>query len=222
MKHMTRLPDGGVVVDVGSGRECRFARRRPAGRDVRIIGVDVSEAELNENHDVDGRIVADVSAAGLPFGRATVDLVTSRSVLEHFDNTEQFIIESARVLKPGGYSIHLCASRFAPFSVLNRLLPAALSKKLLDAFHPEVKGRLGFRAYYDRTCASCLRDLFKANGFDLVDLKVSYYQSGYYNFFLPLYLLSALYELLLYRLDVEDLAAKLMIVARKPTSSKVV
>jgi ubiquinone/menaquinone biosynthesis C-methylase UbiE len=211
---MTRLRDGAVVVDVGSGKECLFARHRPRDRTVRIIGVDASDEELIDNDDVDEKRVADITES-LPFDRAAVDLLASRSVLEHLSSTERFIAESARVVKPGGYSIHLCASRFAPFAVLNRFLPSRISQRLLDTFHPECRGRLGFRTYYDRTYASGLREMLERNGFDLVDLKVSYYQSGYYNFFVPLYVLSALYELVLYIIRVDDLAAKLMVVGRK-------
>jgi SAM-dependent methyltransferase len=213
--HMNTLHAGAVVVDVGSGKECRFARLRRGGTDIRIVGVDVSDDELVENRDVDEKRVADVGT-GLPFGPGEVDLIASRSVLEHLDDTEAFIADSARVLKPGGYSIHLFASKFAPFALLNSVLPPNVSSRLLDRLHPETRGTVGFRTHYDRTYPSGLASLFRRHGFEVVTSDVSYYQSGYYNFFLPLYLLSALYELLVYAVGVENLAAKAMIVARKP------
>jgi len=46
--------------------------------------------------------VADVRAEALPFADATFDLVTCRIAPHHFDDVRQFVIESARVLRPGG------------------------------------------------------------------------------------------------------------------------
>jgi SAM-dependent methyltransferase len=212
--YMNSLPAGSVVADVGSGRECRFARYRTSGTLTKVIGVDISDRELADNRDVDEKRVADITK-GLPFGKAEVDLVASRSVLEHLSDTEMLIADSARVLKPGGYSIHLYASKFAPFAILNGFLPSRISGRLLELFHPECKGTIGFQAHYDRTYPSAIATLFTKHGFDVIGHKVSYYQSGYYNFFLPLYLLSALYELVLYALRVENLGAKAMIVAKR-------
>jgi SAM-dependent methyltransferase len=213
--YMNSLEAGAVVVDIGSGKECRFARFRRSATEIRIVGVDVSDEELAKNRDVDEKRVADV-ANGLPFGPGEVDLIASRSVLEHLDDTEAFIADSARVVRPGGYSIHLFASKYAPFALLNSVLPPHLSSRLLDRLHPETKGTVGFRTHYDRTYPFGVASLFRRHGFEVVASEVSYYQSGYFNFFLPLYLLSALYEVVLYAVRVENLAAKAMIVARKP------
>lgn len=43
----------------------------------------------------------------LPYEDRTFDAVVSTSVLEHAQNTERFFREVHRVLKPGGYSMHL-------------------------------------------------------------------------------------------------------------------
>jgi SAM-dependent methyltransferase len=212
--YMNSLAAGSIVVDFGSGKECRFARYRPPGALIKIIGVDISDEELAENRDVDEKHVVDVTG-GLPFGAAEVDLVASRYVLEHLSDTEMFIAESGRVLKPRGYSIHLFSSKFALASILNSVLPSRISGSLLDLFHPECKGIIGFQTHYDRTYPSGLSSLFRRHGFDIVGLKVSYYQSHYYSFFLPLYLFSALYEMLLYAVRAENLAAKAMIIAKK-------
>ncbi len=49
----------------------------------------------------------------------------------------------------------------------------------------------------------------------MVGVHTSYYQSQYFDFFVPLYLVSALYEALIQALGVKNLCAYLLIVARK-------
>jgi SAM-dependent methyltransferase len=48
----------------------------------------------------------------LPFADQTFDVVVSTSVLEHAQNTEEVFREIHRVLKAGGYSMHLLPSRW--------------------------------------------------------------------------------------------------------------
>lgn len=216
--YLNSLPTGAVVMDFGSGKECRYARYRSPEADVTIVGVDISEPELAENHDVDEKRLAD-GTTGLPFQAAEVDLVTSRFVLEHLVNTETFIADCARVLKPGGYSIHLFASKFALSSMLNDVLPSRASESLLDFFHPECSSVVGFEAHYDRTYPAGIASLLERHGLEVLDVRVNYYQSHYYAFFVPLFLVSAVYELILQALHLQNLAAKAMIVARKPAQA---
>jgi SAM-dependent methyltransferase len=213
-RYASALPEGALIADVGCGRTTTFARLVQPGR-VQIVGVDELADALEANEDINEGRVADVNR-GLPFRREEVDLMASRSVLEHLENTSKFIDDSLLVLKPGGHVVHIFASKFGPFALANAILPHRVSARLLRLFHPECQGAVGFRTYYDRTYASGIRRLLNSKGFEIVDLRVSYYQSGYYNFFLPLYLFSALYELVIYSLGWEDMAAKVMVVARRP------
>src|SRR5918995_287962 len=144
-EHVERLPPGAIVVDVGGGRKCEFARFRKAGSGVLIVAVDVSNEELAHNTDVDEKLVADITKR-LPFDDAEVDMIVSRSVIEHLRDSEAFAREAARVLKPGGHFISVLPSRFAPFSIANQLLPRRLSRYLLRMLIPGSEGRLGFPA----------------------------------------------------------------------------
>ncbi len=51
---------GRVVVDTGGGKRCFFAGVVPP--DTRIIAIDFSQAELSLDKDVQGTVVADVTA----------------------------------------------------------------------------------------------------------------------------------------------------------------
>lgn len=203
-----------LVVDVGGGKDCPLSQyRRPELR-TRIVAVDVSEDELRSNRDVDEKRVANV-VEQLPFEENEVDLIVSRSVLEHLESVERFIEQSAHVLKRDGYFIHVFASKFAPATLVNQLLPQPVSKRIVDFFRPESAGYLGFPAYYDNCYYTGMTKLLEEHGFDLVGVHTNYYQSPYFAFLVPLFLVSAAYELVVRSLGVVDLAARLLMVARK-------
>ena len=202
-----------VVVDIGGGRTCLFATARPEG--TRIVAVDVAADELALNHDVDETIVADASA-GLPLPDESVDLIVSRVTLEHLPDVGRFVRETERVLKPGGWCVHLFAGRNAPYALANRVLPPALASRLIHLLVPGSEGRLGFRAYYDRCSPRAIDRLLRASGFEEVTLEVGYEQAFYFDFFLPLYVLAALYDAAVRRLDVRSLGALVLVSARKP------
>jgi SAM-dependent methyltransferase len=212
-RHMNERP-AQVVADVGGGKNCPFAKHRRPELGTRIIGVDVAPDELRENRDVDETRVANIML-GLPFTDDEVDLIVSRSVLEHLTDVEAFITRSAAALRPGGVFIHLVPARYAPFAVLNRALPAWLSRRVMYFFHPRTVGICGFPAFYDRCDHASLLELLDRHGFDVEECRVSYYQSRYYNFFLPFYIASVLYDLAASALGRPMLGAYLLIVARR-------
>src|SRR5208337_4821587 len=74
-----------IIVDVGGGRQCPFEHVVNRVGNTTNIAVAISEDEIKQNNDVTGTSVADI-AVGLPFASRTVDLITSRSVLEHIED----------------------------------------------------------------------------------------------------------------------------------------
>lgn len=205
---------GQIVADIGGGKSCSFAKRRDPKVGARIIAVDVSGEALGENSDVDETRVADVTRE-LPFSPEEIDLIASSSVLEHLSNLEGFVVNSRSALKSGGYFIHFFPCKFAPFAVINQILPRVVSRKLLFSLRPDMKGIGGFPAFYDNCYYSAITALLDKHGFDVVDVRFDYYQSTYYFFFVPLFLLSALYEMVISRLEIKNLSAYMLVVARK-------
>ena len=203
-----------IILDIGGGKSCRFAKYRNPDVTVKIIAVDVSLESLKNNQDVDVKIVADV-AQGLPFKNERVDLVVSRAVLEHLENIETFIIDSRRILKKNGYFIHLFPSKFAPFAIINQFLPEKLSRKLLYFFKPKSKGICGFPSFYKKCYYSAIKSLLERCDFEVVQMHFGFYQSPYFNFFVPLFLLSAIYEILLLVIGAKNLCAYVLVVAKK-------
>jgi SAM-dependent methyltransferase len=99
------VPAGGALVDLGCAdgvRTLDFAARARArsvhGVEVtsehadaaRTRGVNVVEADLNEQ---------------LPFEDALFDVVISNQVIEHLSDTDRFVSEIRRILRPGGLAI---------------------------------------------------------------------------------------------------------------------
>jgi SAM-dependent methyltransferase len=203
-----------LVVDVGGGKSCPFSKYREPALGTRIVAVDISEAEMRDNSDVDEARVGNIMQE-LPFEPGEVDLIVSRSVLEHLVDLDSFVATSQKVLKPGGYFIHLLPGRYAPFAVINRSLPSWLSRKVLYFFQPRVIGICGFPAFYDKCNHSALAKSLHAHGLELEECRVSYYQSQYFNFFVPLYLVSVAYELVARAVGARELAAYYLIIARK-------
>src|SRR3954469_25339114 len=212
--HLNDVPEGAIVLDVGGGKRCEFAEIMNDRARARIVAVDISEEELEPNCDVDGKIVADI-VQGLPLRSRGVDAIVSRSVLEHLREPEAFVQHASRVFKPNGYFIHLFPCRFAPFAMVNQLLPHGLAARVIHFFRPGSEGRLGFPAYYKSCYPSAMRSLLTKHGFELHDLRVSFYQSTYFQFFFPFFLLSVTYELVVYALGLQNLGAHILVVARK-------
>jgi len=117
--------------------------------------------------------------------------------------------------QPGGVFIHLSPSRFAPFAVINRALPHWLSRRLLDFLQPQVVGICGFPASYDRCYFTALAGLLTAHEFQIEQHRLRYYRSRYFNFFVPAYLASIAYEVCARATQRRDLAACVLVVARK-------
>lgn len=203
-----------VVVDVGGGRSCHFAASRPPGVGTRIVAVDAAADELALNKDVDETVVADASH-GLPFPSESVDLIVSRMTLEHLPEVSSFVRESARILKPGGWCVYLFAGRNAPYAVLNRTLPPRLASWLIHRLRPGTEGVLGFRAYYDGCSPRAIEKLLRNSGFDEVRVEVDYEQAPYFDFFVPLYALVALYDTAARRLALRNLGALVLVRAQK-------
>jgi SAM-dependent methyltransferase len=209
---------GQVVLDIGGGKDCPFLHYLDTPSWHLIIALDVSEKELRRNRHLQHKIVADAAANRFPFRDGSADLVVSRSVVEHIRDNAAFFGNCARVLRPGGVMLHAFPGRYAPFALINQLLPNRFARRLVGYLHPEWldEDNYGFLAFYDRCYFSAVRDLLACNGFDNFSFDFLYYQSIYFNFFFPLYVLVLAYDLIASALGIRNLASGIVVTAERP------
>ena len=125
-----------------------------------IIALDISQEELDYNHDVDEKIVFDITSGNkVPLDDDSVDMITSRYVLEHLKNLDNAFSEVSRILKPGGKFISLFPNKFTLFAIINQILPHWLARKILFSINPGAKGHCGFRAYYKQMLLPCRKKI---------------------------------------------------------------
>lgn len=96
------LVNQGRILEIGGGSGIQAKRLSEAGCD--IVSVDVGESGYANDRvfpviDYDGR--------NLPLADDSFDVIFSSNVLEHIPSLDQFHHELKRVLKPGGYCIHI-------------------------------------------------------------------------------------------------------------------
>ena len=210
------LADGCTVLDVGGGRKWQFQDERKNFTGLHVIALDPSEAQLSYNHDADEKILFAMGTnERAPLDDNSVDLVTSRMVLEHIPNNDFTMREISRILKPGGTFISVMPSKFALFAMINQTMPNWLARKVLFFFMPETKDSCGFKAYYDRTYYPAMNKLLTRYGFSRTEFAFSYSQSGYFGFFVPFAVISLLWDFLMYVFGVKPLSAYLCFTAHK-------
>ncbi|HVF15874.1 MAG TPA: methyltransferase domain-containing protein, partial [Steroidobacteraceae bacterium] len=167
---------------------------------------------------LDEKIECDV-VEGIALPNDSVDLITVSSGIEHFSNNENFLRNAFSVLRSGGYFIAQFPSRYAPFALANRLLPAKASRRVLDSAMGSTAKELGFRAYYDRTNYHSFKGLTRQAGFNEIYHLPGYYSSSYFEFFVPFYLMSYVFDAVRFGMGIKELASYNLWVLQKPGSS---
>lgn len=118
------------VLDIGCGTGLNASQIAASGHDV--VGVDVSDVAIEKFKECGFEgYVCDV-IEGMPFEDNSFDLVFAAEVIEHIADTEAFLQELFRVLKPGGRLIlSTLNSAFWGFRVF-----AVLGRTLSEVQHP--------------------------------------------------------------------------------------
>jgi SAM-dependent methyltransferase len=123
--------DASVLVDLGCDDGSLTVRLAARAGATEVHGVEIVEERARIAAERGIRISSTDLNEALPYANGTFDLVCSNQVIEHLLDTDLFVREIKRVLKPGGYAVvstenlaswHNIASLLAgwqPFSLVN-------------------------------------------------------------------------------------------------------
>ncbi|WP_418230138.1 glycoside hydrolase family 99-like domain-containing protein [Burkholderia mayonis] len=132
-----KLAKGLRVLDIACGEGYgSFALAREAAT---VVGVDISEDAIRHAQAEYGQRAANLeyvvgSAANIPLGDASVDLVVSFETIEHHDQHEAMIREIRRVLRPGGLVIISSPNKYEYSDVTGYANPWHVKELYLDEF----------------------------------------------------------------------------------------
>jgi ubiquinone/menaquinone biosynthesis C-methylase UbiE len=94
-----QLAPGTVLLEIGCGRGEFLAGFKDAG--LTVFGTDMCRSASDFSPDLDIRI-CELGHDRLPFPDQYFDVVFSKSLLEHINNPENYMMEALRVVKGGG------------------------------------------------------------------------------------------------------------------------
>lgn len=129
------LESGMTFLDAGCG--WKNDRAEKYLKNVFSIGVDLDLEALKDNVSYENLCHATLEK--LPFKEGTIDIITSKSVIEHLEHPEFVFDEFFRILKKGGILILILPNRYNIVMFFGRFIPLFLSKKFLKLFSKKVE-----------------------------------------------------------------------------------
>ena len=175
-----------VLLDAGCGHDAPLLLKL-APYAARAIGVDVGPSRPPGVEYVQ----ADLADTGLP--AKSVDLVVSRSVVEHLQHPSEVFQELHRILKPGGRFVFLTPNRWDYASLAALAIPNDL--------HPTLVRRLTgrkecdtFPTFYRANTPRAIRRIAGESGFHVDSIRYLNQYPEYFRKIPPLFLVGVAYE----------------------------
>ncbi len=100
LDELVALPEQARILDVGPGHGVNLSLFHHRGR---LCVLDSDQGSLDSCQVLGAKDLVRGDAQRLPFGDATMDLVSALDVIEHLDDDLLALRECCRVLKPGGW-----------------------------------------------------------------------------------------------------------------------
>jgi SAM-dependent methyltransferase len=202
-----------TLLDAGCGRSAPVLQKY-RHKAKRLIGVDM--VEFGAAIDGVELLNGDIGDVSLPEG--SIDLVMSRSVMEHVENPVAVYSEISRVLKPGGHFVFLTANFWDYASLIAWLVP--------NRFHPwivtRVEGRKEedvFPIRYRTNTFRAIRKYAHQTGFEIASFQYLGQYPCYFMFNGALFFLATGYEKLINRWEALAFLRGWLLVALKKTTA---
>ena len=159
----TYIRHSSIVLDAGCGREasvlCKFV-----GKCRMLIGLDISKFGKIKNDEQVYLCESDLT--NIPVRDKSIDMVISRSVLEHVKNPVTVYEEINRVLKPAGYFIFLTPNFYDYASILATLIPNRFHSRIVKMTEGRDEEDT-FPTYYRSNTERDIKKLAKTTGFQV-------------------------------------------------------
>ena len=133
---MARFPAGARILEIGAGTGRQALAIRNRGFDVEAIEIPDSNYREHQAFPItayDGRQI--------PFPDASFDVVFSSNVLEHVRDLAALEAEIKRVLRPGGFCVHVMPTHIWRLWCTLAAFPASVQKVAALARAPRPSGR---------------------------------------------------------------------------------
>lgn len=184
------------------------------GKATCLVGIDVVDFDRSVANGDLNLTMGDLT--NLQLGSGCIDLVVSRSVLEHLAEPSRVYQEIFRILKPGGQFIALTPNLWDYASLLSKLIPNRLHPWIVM----KTEGReekYTFPTYYRSNSGRSIRRLAGETGFEVVSVRYLGQYPSYFRFNRALFLIATAYEKLISQYEfLKYLRGWLLIVLRKP------
>jgi SAM-dependent methyltransferase len=178
----------GDLLEFGCGRTFRLTRLL-GDRFQRLWATDVDAVEPE---DVPDRVVfRRCTTRELPFDSEKFDVVVIRSVVEHLEDPAATFRDLCRVVRPGGYLLMNLPNKWDYVSVIARLsggLKSTILKRVVRTRWED------FPVLYRCNTRRSLRNVVVPSGWDIEQFRPLPSQPSYLSFFVPFYVLGAIYQ----------------------------
>jgi SAM-dependent methyltransferase len=210
-----RLQPDSTLLDAGCGGTAPMLEKY-LGRAGRLIGVDsVPFENMTAGLEL---IQADLAQISLPDG--CVDVVMSRSVMEHLADPSSVFAEVHRLLRPGGWFIFLTPNLWDYASLASLVIPDGLHARIVSRTEGRAEKDV-FPTHYRANTKRTIRGLSARTGFELRSLDYLGQYPNYFMFNGALFALAAVYEkLLTYTPPLHFLRGWILAVARKADTER--
>jgi len=199
-----------VLLDAGCGSDLPFVTRY-APKVAQAVGVDLCHPRPNAPAR-DRAVVGNLEQ--LPIGGASVDVIISRSVVEHLDHPEQVFAEFARILRRGGRLIFTTPNKYYYSCLVALLTPEALKAAYFRrVFGPDAYDHFPVR--YRANTERAFRALAKTTRLRLARITAVPHYPYDLMFSPTLFRLGVMYDKIITRLGLEWLQSTWLVVMEK-------
>ena len=199
-----------TLLDAGCGRTAPVLVKY-RGRASRLIGVDLVDFPAQ----IEGVELLKNDLSAIPIEDACIDVVMSRSVMEHVADPRAVYGEMRRVLKPGGYFVFLTGNLWDYAALCAQAVP--------NRFHPWIVAKTQGRAeadvfptQYKTNTFGAVRKWAMRAGFEVVSFDYLGQYPAYFMFNGLFFLLATGYEKLIQKVEaLRFLRGWILVVLRK-------